>query len=1020
MEFKKSSGAVGVGSANTDTSIYEREVSTTRRVTQRLRNSVELRRQSRSSLRSESRSSTSVSCVTRQTIGDDCAKQRFIVWAAVKRNRSVRMAPNDRLRCPLIRCGEQFTDHESMLSHLHECQHLESGEYVCYECMRVEKFNDGRCKCCLGQPTKRRRIINAAKTFFSTLGHKSRKDDAFEVDQEEFGMEPPSYDSLDIGEEPEAPSEAQLPLEPEISGTEILEMDAAPMFPVELDSVNYESRPEPPQQPSSQNGNSLYSEFTTLRPPEAPSRGNLQQLQANNGSRPSLAVDTNLDRPRKVPRTKYLSPSSSLRSTNSSQGIISPLSAGSGIWTNASAIDTTLASPITPFSADGTDPGTLSRENSCKFPKDYHLPSSNPGWSTGFNEAIPSETPGLPSLDDNYILDNISELPGDLPVPRIWGSDPLLFSFDPKDNYSWSSTMDTEVNVLFTGNHLASDVQDESASDTKTLVAHTSEALRAQMAYTVPNVKNVNNALARRLEALSSREVSLKGLASLRRILNGVDPTDPLDYLCFIHLIYAFSIVIHEEETSARSYRLFQQAIAYRGFLSARDRDMYQTTVAALWEPRDSNKAQAAQAALNRSSSSKGKNPELRFDSRSNYTVDPLVGEGLNFLDDLEFSVMNSTTDNRPIEVLTSDLWSEHLSADVPGTQHSADAFSVAATYIVQMLRQKFSSADQSETLIRRLKSADQRVTAGQITTIRRFELELLQAGKATLDSSQLFDDYVPQVRSFCDNIYAQQGYNPRQKYQVLGISLVESLIQAQAQDSVQPQVAVNETIGQQHSSPTFSVDTNDASDPLAEFLKDFDTRNFADDFILPMDPSLGETVEAPSEPTPGTIASPAKMPAPSHHRTIDPASLLSHVDAESQPKISPEPKDQNYLAEAQTSAFTTADEPQGQVDEGAPAEGSTPASTQQQKVEADSCCDICGYRPKGDPQWFKGSMAKHKKLQHSANPPKIYKCPYPGCVSAYKNRPDNLRQHQIEKGHFVEGEGRTRRPGKRKQMDEE
>lgn len=93
-----------------------------------------------------------------------------------------------------------------------------------------------------------------------------------------------------------------------------------------------------------------------------------------------------------------------------------------------------------------------------------------------------------------------------------------------------------------------------------------------------------------------------------------------------------------------------------------------------------------------------------------------------------------------------------------------------------------------------------------------------------------------------------------------------------------------------------------------------------------------------------------------------------------------------------------------------------TPTSLQLPKVESNRCCDICGYRPKGDPQWFKGSMAKHRKLQHSNAPPKIYKCPYPGCKSAYKNRPDNLRQHQIDKGHFVD-DANGRRPSKRKKV---
>ena len=95
-----------------------------------------------------------------------------------------------------------------------------------------------------------------------------------------------------------------------------------------------------------------------------------------------------------------------------------------------------------------------------------------------------------------------------------------------------------------------------------------------------------------------------------------------------------------------------------------------------------------------------------------------------------------------------------------------------------------------------------------------------------------------------------------------------------------------------------------------------------------------------------------------------------------------------------------------------------SPASSAS-KIESNSCCEICGYRPKGDPRWFGGSMAKHKKLQHATTPPKIYRCPFPGCTSQYKNRPDNLRQHQIEKGHFVDGQGESsRRPTKRKKTD--
>jgi hypothetical protein len=71
--------------------------------------------------------------------------------------------------------------------------------------------------------------------------------------------------------------------------------------------------------------------------------------------------------------------------------------------------------------------------------------------------------------------------------------------------------------------------------------------------------------------------------------------------------------------------------------------------------------------------------------------------------------------------------------------------------------------------------------------------------------------------------------------------------------------------------------------------------------------------------------------------------------------------------------------------------------------------------------------MAKHMKTMHSPDPPKIYKCPFPGCTSQFKNRADNLRQHQLVQGHFVDGEGggagdggARERPVKRKKVGEE
>lgn len=540
------------------------------------------------------------------------------------------MAASDRLRCPLLRCGEQFNDHETMLQHLHGCRHLEAGEYLCYECMRVEKFNDGNCKCCLGHQTKRRRIINAAKKVFSTLGHKSRREGSCEVGQDDFAIQPPpSYDSLDIEQE----QELQQPIEPEISGIPVCEMDAEPAFPVELGSVNYEVQHETME--SVDINNSLVQAAVPFVRPQRPPHA-FQSLQNNNGSRPSLTLDTyNAIRPNKVPRTKYLSPSSSLRS-NSSQSIISPMSAGSGLWTLGSTIDTTLASPITPFSSD-VESASLSRENSCKFPKDFQPPSLLSNWDSRPDKSNILDNMKLAMSDVDYTLNNVSELPGDIPLdmsmPRSWADDPLLFSFESKENYSWSSTVNTEVNVLFTGGTVNPDMGDNEVfgCDTKTLISHTWDTLKEQLAFSIPNIAHINNNLARQLEAFSPTDIVLKGLASLRSILDGVNPTNPLDYLCFVHVIYAFSVIVHEDDIATRMHRLFKQALAYRSFLTARDRDAYSTIVTAIWEPKTPE--EELTSSLGRSSSLKGKDPELRANSSTHFRNDPLMGVAQSFLD---------------------------------------------------------------------------------------------------------------------------------------------------------------------------------------------------------------------------------------------------------------------------------------------------------------------------------------------------------------------------------------------------
>lgn len=250
--------------------------------------------------------------------------------------------------------------------------------------------------------------------------------------------------------------------------------------------------------------------------------------------------------------------------------------------------------------------------------------------------------------------------------------------------------------------------------------------------------------------------------------------------------------------------------------------------------------------------------------------------------------------------------------------------------------------------------------------------------------ASKYHDSYAPLVRSLCDPIYELDGNSGllrRQDYYALGIALSEALItELQAEpldfDVVSSIGSDNDTSLEFFTPPT----TDDLMDMDAEIqpvfglgIEDLDVQP------VPTSKATGNSTSMKDIVTTAAINL--------RRSASNASSSKSSTQSPSPLPLSPIQADREKLA-------------------------------QQQKLEADACCEICGYRPKGDPRWFHGSMAKHRKLQHSTDPPKIYKCSYPGCSSAFKNRPDNLRQHQIEKGHFVDGEEVvSKRPSKRKKV---
>ncbi|KAI1116870.1 hypothetical protein F5Y14DRAFT_36724 [Nemania sp. NC0429] len=934
------------------------------------------------------------------------------------------MAASERLRCPLLRCGERFNGHEEMLRHLAQCQHLSTGEYVCYECMKVERFNDRKCMCCLGHPTKKRRIINMAKHFFSNIGTtKVRRDDHTPPTQ----SAPPSYDSLiaDIHQQDGQAQTQETPQQEEsnrngeqseagqphleLNGTELLELDSTPLLPTaELDTVNHDSQPTDilgSLGSCTETKGVLTSPAPAFLSRPRESLGPPSMLQPNTGTsssggrRPSLALNTQIDQHRTKPPTTYLSAGSSLGSGSCGISPITPWSASSKsstIWSAARDRDTVLASPITPLSAN-TSLTVPQEELVFGIEKDTDMRAC-------------SEDPCHYAPGDGLELYGNSLRPSVL--PRLL-ADPLMFSYDSGDSYSWLSSMNTEtslstsVNMMFTDPNakaplpptfLGSQIP---GSETKTLVGQVWDTLGEHWSNSVAKLDTLqNNPLANRLRTQTPRMVASAGLTRLRRALSYdyTNQPDPLEYLCFVHLIYSFSLVLHEDNLVLRSDKLYEHAMAYGLLFDATYRDNYCQIVTTLWQQnsRESTSRARFGDSANRPTGNKGKEPDYHTSQVAIASFDILVAAGQNFLDELERIMVNGNI-QQPMEVLSSELWSIHLSSNQSSLQGHTP-LTIASTFLVQDLCQKYHD---SEDFLLKLKDIVQNTQAGYYGTIRKLELELIQTGKIYLTSSDFLDQYIPHVRSLCDQIYSQHGTRPRTEYHLMGISLFDNLLRSVAREPQQLQ----------------------SEYPLIPYPDD-------DDFLRDLNKTFGwhplmmsNTQQQPVSPEGvpdfgSALDLTALHPAPSNTQinTGSPSHLLMRSDTSEEPSdytVSPAP-----LSDVLLDIPYGATPPAKVQGEGKETPGLSTLGSSGPKVEASERCEICGYRPKGDPQWFKGSMAKHKKMQHSTNPPVIFKCPFPGCNSEYKNRRDNLRQHQIEKNHFVGDEAAQRRHKRKRKGD--
>lgn len=534
-------------------------------------------------------STLTICCSSRLTSPDECDRQRFIVWAAVLRNDCDKMSPSEKLECPLLRCRRRCESHESMLKHLYDCKLLTSGEYWCYKCERPEMFTDVNCNRCPSNQGRRRRIMSSAKNFFSSLGHKSRKEGAPSFADDVSLYDPPSLDSLDIH-----PQQVELS-----SSTEIVEIDSIELSPSqhhrrssasnsqaaadvhahttqtqtqpddELHRAPASTSPLPPitDQLNMWEAGLMTSEACEPARPPSPlwyqDRTPLQLTTSSLGQSQDQQFYPN------ALQNTQLSHSLSLRSngsaaTTASNGI-SPASVYSAAWTMGSAWDT----DVTSLSSGMVSPvGCLSRGGSNASRRSCFDPVPEE------NECISELPADIPSHSSASGLSPFVN-PENLGIDQMY--DPLSLSTQTLSMMPQEATALLEVPIPEQSDHGGTE---EPTETVESLITTAWKSLDSGVANLMTKLEQLApNPLAGQLQFLGSRGIASTGLLALGQALGGQSSLSSLETVCFMYLADAFSTTLGHEQVGG----MFDRSNLYSENIPPDERNAYLEVTNTLW-----------------------------------------------------------------------------------------------------------------------------------------------------------------------------------------------------------------------------------------------------------------------------------------------------------------------------------------------------------------------------------------------------------------------------------------------------
>ena len=340
-------------------------------------------------------------------------------------------------------------------------------------------------------------------------------------------------------------------------------------------------------------------------------------------------------------RSKALQPSSSVRSTTSTVSTVSTVSTSSTSTTHTTS--TAASCDISPdaefFDIWGQVPLVVS---------DFACPVDDLSMSA--NLASPSSL--LPQqqnfggcgmdldqfFDTSILAELPADLPADLPVSFADATDNAMVNDDPEmDLFSQPAPHQSNDNGDVEGSQFDKKKTHMGGSHRATahsLLQSAQDMLALHISQSASRLGSIRqNSLARQFCNMSTRAVASAGLETMEQILQGQQPASPVKLVCFVHLIYSLSLLLHEQDSQKRLSDVFIQAISYNSWLPRRDRLAYIRVVDYLWKPNEMADDELLRLINTNASPSASVLVDFSLNSGRDLRRDPLVTTSQNFLD---------------------------------------------------------------------------------------------------------------------------------------------------------------------------------------------------------------------------------------------------------------------------------------------------------------------------------------------------------------------------------------------------